>query len=348
MLTLAHMLPALRSIHEQIRNAVVLATEQSASAELAHVVEDGEGDTIYAIDRISEELLVSLFEREIGAHTGVILIAEGLPDGKIVLPRGTHEEDAQWRILADPIDGTRCLMYQKRSAWILTGVAPNCGESTSLADIELAVQTEIPLVKQHLCDTLWAQRGEGASAERYNRLTGERRPLMLHPSTASGITDGFCSIARFFSGARDILASIDDEIAQAAAHAGNIPLIPGKAYCFEDQYLSTGGQLYELILGHDRFLADLRPLLTQVLHDRQRPLGLCCHPYDLCTELVAREAGVIITDALGRKLNAPMNLVADVAWTGFANLQIRNLIEPLLLRALTSRGLTSVIQQPSL
>ena len=44
-------------------------------------------------------------------------------------------------------------MYQKRPAWILTGVAPGPGPST-LADIELAVQTEIPLVKQHLCDEL--------------------------------------------------------------------------------------------------------------------------------------------------------------------------------------------------
>ena len=47
-------------------------------------------------------------------------------------------------MLADPIDGTRCLMYQKRSGWILTGIAPNRGEGTVLADIELAVQTEFP------------------------------------------------------------------------------------------------------------------------------------------------------------------------------------------------------------
>ena len=55
-------------------------------------------------------------------------------------------------------------MYQKRSAWILTAVAPNRGAGTSLRDIELAVQTEIPLVKQHLSDQLWALRGGGAHA----------------------------------------------------------------------------------------------------------------------------------------------------------------------------------------
>ena len=46
---------------------------------------------------------------------------------------------------------------------------------------------------------------------------------------------------------------------------------------FDDQYICTGGQFYELIVGHDRFIADLRPLFYQILH---QPPGLCCHPYD--------------------------------------------------------------------
>jgi len=149
------------------------------------------------------------------------------------------------------------LMYQKRSGWILTGIAPNRGEGTVLADIELAVQTEIPLIKQHLCDTLWARRGSGANGERFNRLTEERTPLILSPSAAAGLAHGFATVSRFFSGARDVLASIDDDIQFALLGPGT----QGKARCFEDQYLSTGGQLYELMMGHDRFLADLRPLL---------------------------------------------------------------------------------------
>ena len=343
MYSLAEMLAAIRSIHEQIRDTVVAATEDLQTESLARVVEDGDGDTIYAIDRISEDLLVTLFEREIAVHAPIVLIAEGLAEGKVVLPRGAREQDAQWRVIADPIDGTRCLMYQKRSGWILTGVAPNLGDSTTLADIELAVQTEIPLVKQHLSDTLWARRGEGSMAERHNRITGERSPLLLRPSNSAGIADGFCSITRFFSGGRDILAAIDDEI---ALHAAGANRQPGKAYCFEDQYLSTGGQLYELMMGHDRFLADLRPLLTSLLASRGFPLGLCCHPYDLCTELIARECGVQITDACGQLLTAPLNLEANVSWAGFANTKIRLLIEPMLIGALQSRDLLSIYASP--
>src|SRR5271166_4559018 len=114
--------------------------------------EQEEGDTIYAIDRVSEELIIEFFEREATASGGIILIAEGLHGGQVVLPRGASESDVKWRIIVDPIDGTRGIMYQKRSAWVLTGVAPNRGPQAGLDDIELAVQTEIPLVKQHLCD----------------------------------------------------------------------------------------------------------------------------------------------------------------------------------------------------
>src|SRR5713226_7143994 len=133
------LLESIRIIHEQIRHAVVSAGERFSHAQMSEIAHDGYGDTIYALDRISDSLLLSLFEDRIASHEPIVLIAEGIPNGKITLPRGTREDDAIWRIIADPIDGTRCLMYQKRSGWILTGVAPNRGENTTLADIELAV-----------------------------------------------------------------------------------------------------------------------------------------------------------------------------------------------------------------
>jgi hypothetical protein len=142
-------------------------------------------------------------------------------------------------------------------------------------------------------------------------------------------------LARFFPGARDVLAAIDEEIVREALG----PVRSGKAHCFEDQYICTGGQLYELIAGHDRFVADLRPLMERRLAERGLRLGICCHPYDLATELIAREAGVIVTDAAGGPLDAPLDVEADVAWAGYANAAIRDQIEPLLQGALRSRGL---------
>src|SRR4029077_9104915 len=107
----------------------------------------------------------------------------------------------------------------------------------------------------------------------------------LQPSRAGTIAHGYAQISRFFPGARDELAAIDEEIVWGAIGSAAL----GKAHCFEDQYASTGGQLYELISGHDQFIADIRPLMKSVLQKRSAPLGICCHPYDICTELIARE-----------------------------------------------------------
>jgi hypothetical protein len=264
-----------------------------------------------------------------------VLIAEGIKEGKAIMPNGANEKDAAWRIIVDPIDGTRGLMYQKRSAWILTGVAPNRGEETSLSDIEFAIQTELPLVKQYLSDTVWAFRGKGVIAERYDRINKSASKLSLRPSRAATIEQGFAMISRFFPGARDILAEIDEEIVRAAL--GNPR--EGKAQCFEDQYISTGGQLYELMAGHDRFVADIRPLMRAEMSRRGNDLSICCHPYDLCTELVARELGVIVTNERGLRLDAPLDVQSDVSWAGYANENIRDQIEPLMLSALKNRRL---------
>lgn len=333
--TAGDFLPVIKKLHEQIRNAVVAECERSALESLSVIAMEEAGDTIYAIDRVSEKLLVEYFESEIAPHTTVVLIAEGIENGKVVLPRGASEDDAAFRIIVDPIDGTRGLMYQKRSAWILTGIAPNKGPQTNLSDIEFAMQTEIPLVKQHLSDMLWAEKGVGASAERFNRISGESMPVKLQPSGSDTIAHGFATVARFFAGASNAASEIYEEIVYGALG----PVQPGKAHCFEDQYISTGGQLYELIAGHDRFIADLRPVFERDVTAKGQNLGICCHPYDLCTELIAREMGVTITDENGDQVTALLNVEDDVAWVGYANAKIRAQLEPLLQNALRERGM---------
>jgi fructose-1,6-bisphosphatase/inositol monophosphatase family enzyme len=321
------------ALHRRIRDEVVAATERQQMETLAAVDRDEPGDTIYAIDVVAEAVLTAFADELARDHT-FVLVAEGLAGGRRCYPANSDAASADWWIIVDPIDGTRGLMYQKRSAWVLTGIAPNRGPATSLRDVVLAVQTEIPLVKQHLSDQVWALRGEGAQARRVNRLTGESRPIALRPSTATTIAHGYASIARFFPGARDELAALDEAIVLDALGPG----APGKARCFEDQYASTGGQLYELMAGHDRFVADLRPLLRPLLADRGLPPPLTCHPYDICTALIAEESGVIVTDPYGRPLEAPLDVDAEVAWAGYANAHIRAEIEPALQKALRARG----------
>ena len=327
------LLDTILAVHGEVRDEIVAATERHGLDQMASIDRDEEGDTIYAIDVIGEAI-VTRFADRLARERAFVMVAEGLPGGRRIYPNGVDEASADCWIIVDPIDGTRGLMYQKRSAWILTAVAPNRGPGTSLRDIELAVQTEIPLVKQHLSDQLWAVRGSGAQAQRCNRLTGERVPIRLRPSSEKSIAHGYATIARFFPSARDELAAIDEAIVRGALG----PHAPGKAHCFEDQYASTAGQLYELMAGRDRFIADLRPLLRPLLASRGLPPALTCHPYDICCALIAEESGVIVTDPSGQPLDAPLNVEGEIAWAGYANAHIRSQIQPLLQHELRVRG----------
>jgi hypothetical protein len=197
------------------------------------------------------------------------------------------------------------------------------------------VQTELPLLKQHLSDQMWAIRGSGAGAVRYNRLTGESEPLKLKPTTAESIQFGYAAIVRLFPGTRDVLAAIDDEVVRKALG----PQPPGGTLTFEDQYPSTGGQVYGLLCGSDRFIADLRPLMSTIAAERGESLVHCCHPYDICTMLIAEELGVSITGPTGGTLGAPLDVETNVAWVGYANAAIRRQVEPVLLDVLRKRRL---------
>jgi len=314
---------------------VCSATASRAIEDLSQVVADQGGDLVFAIDRESEQEMLDFLTRNLANHEPIVLIAEGLSDGKTILPTGANEADCRWRIIVDPIDGTRCLMFQKRSGWILTGVAPNRGDQTSLQDIQLAVQTEIPILKQNQCDQVWAIRGHGTTAQRYDRITNQCTPLKMQPTRADTIRFGFASISRFFPGLRDVLASIDDDVVTGVLG----PREPDSTLTFEDQYPSTGGQIFGLASGADRFLADLRPLMQPLAAKRGEAMGHCCHPYDICTLLIAEELGVTITDTTGNPLEVPLDVETNVGWVGYANNAIRQQVEHVLLSVLKARGL---------
>src|SRR6266576_7106112 len=88
------LLPALRRLHEAIRQTVVDAGERMSLESASKIAREEEGDTIYAIDQVTEDLLIDFFTREIASTTPIVLIAEGLPNGKLTLPRGASEDEA--------------------------------------------------------------------------------------------------------------------------------------------------------------------------------------------------------------------------------------------------------------
>lgn len=312
----------LLQLQRSVRDAVVAARD----AEDLHAVEaETAADTIYAIDAAVEPGILAVCEQW-AAEQPMVLLAEGVAEEPLKLGRG----EPVIRVILDPIDGTRGLMYDKRAAWSLGGVAPDRGDATRLRDIEVAAMTELPTSKMSQGDVLWASTRDGYHAERHDLLRGTATTPRLRPSTADGLRHGFASAVSFFPGTKVLTAELIEHVYEALLGPADVT----RAAVFDDQYIATGGQWYELIAGHDRFTADLRPTLYELLG---RPDGLCCHPYDAAAWLVAEMAGVILTDVQGEPLDAPMDLTTSVSWLGYANATLRAQIEPVVLAWLRAR-----------
>ena len=316
------------ALQVDLRGALLAARTKGAKT-FARIAAVTAADTIYQVDKISEAAILAWFERHWPRAWPVELVMEGLADGEAVtFPRGTPVARTRYKCILDPIDGTRNLMYDKRAAWALAALAPQRGARTHLGDIVVAAMTELPTSKQGWGDQLSAVRGRGVVAQTHDLRTGRRRPRVLRPSRARHFEHGFASIARFFPEGKALLATIEEDLWRELGLYGK----NGGQLVFDDQYLSTGGQIYELAVGHDRMLGDLRPPVYAQL--RLGSGALCCHPYDICTALILTEAGGLVETPAGRPLRARLDTTTPVAWMGYANASLARTVRPVLRRLL--------------
>ncbi|MDB6167928.1 MAG: inositol monophosphatase [Verrucomicrobia bacterium] len=312
------------ALQVELRRTLIAARTRGAKS-FAKVAAVTAADTIYQVDRISEAAIFSWFERHWPRAWPVQLVMEGIDDAEdVTFPRGTPVARTLFKCILDPIDGTRNLMYDKRSAWALAALAPQRGAATGLGDIVVAAMTELPTSKQWRSDQLSAVRGRGVVAQQHNLLTGASRSLSVQPSRAKTFEHGFASIARFFPEGKTLLATVEESLWRELGLLGK----NGGQLVFDDQYISTGGQLYELAVGHDRMLGDLRPLAYAKL--RLGSTSLCCHPYDICTALILGECGGIVETPDGKPLDAPLDTTSPIAWMGYANPTLARRVRPVL------------------
>jgi len=348
------LLAATRALHEDIRARVgelLQRARRDGRPELASGVgAQGAGDIGYAIDDAAERALHAFGER-VGARHPLTVIAEGpglqCHGGAEVATtaheaRGGAEDSARaasappalapraaapLRALIDPVDGTRSLMHDMRSAWALTGLAPDRGAATRLSDIEVAVQTELPTTNAGSYHVLWARRGHGAWIARHDVRSGreiDRAPLVVRPEGA--IENGYLCFTRFLAVERPLVAALEQRFLERiiAAHALSPRLL------YDDQYLCSAGQLFLTATGRYRMLADLRGWL----HRTRGVPNFTAKPYDLAALLVFREAGVPVLDEHFAPLDAPLDTESKLSVIAFANEALRGKLEPHLRAAM--------------
>ncbi len=313
------------ALQDTIRETLIAARAKQ-QRRFARVASVTAADTIYQIDRLSEEALVAWLEQHWPRTWPVELIMEGLEEA-CTFPQGTPVRDTQWKLIIDPIDGTRGIMHDKRSAWSLAGLAPQRGRRNHLGDIVVAAMTELPVTKQWRADQFSAVAGSGKVVARsLDLMSGRWRKLPITLLEGSSVRHGFSSVSRFFPGAKVWLSEFEERLWRELGEEG--ALLP----IFEDQYISCGGQVAEILSGHDLLVLDVRPQAFAALGLGAD--GLSSHPYDLCAELLLREAGGVIERPEGGRLREPLDTTTPVAFAAYANPALARRVRPAVKRVL--------------
>ena len=311
---------------------------RDGTSTLADAVSEEGGDRIYRIDREVEATIEDAIADWPNECLPLLLIAEGMGhDGRQEF--GTAGEKSRWRLIIDPIDGTRMLMYDKRSAWFLAAVCPNKGEATTLADSIASVMVELPPSKQTMADAFVTSVGRKTQALRFC-VDASQPPCIdeavgfpVTPSSKADLQDGFATVLSMFPGTRKLAADLAERIAERCGVMTSLPTV------FDDQYISCGGLMYQLMTGRDLYCLDLRPQFNQILGRFDDDRFIESHPYDLAGLLTAENAGVVVTNSFGQPLDAPLDVHTGVGWCGYANSTIRDLVEPIVHAWLAEHGI---------
>lgn len=325
----AFLLDCTRTLHEEIRAAVGARLQAARAADRPSLANApgvwGAGDLSYAIDDVAEEPLARFIAAVARRHR-VTVVCEG---PGILASEGGPQPGV--RVLIDPVDGTRSLMHDMRSAWALTGIAPDRGDDTRLSDVVVAVQTELPVTSAATYHVLTAARGAGALLARHDvRSSARIDARALHARQDVPLDNGYLCFTRYLPVERPLVAALEADFLQHAIAAHDLQ----PRLLYDDQYLCSAGQLFLVATGRYRMLADLRAWLAATTG----VANFTAKPYDLAALLAYTEAGVPVLDAAGRPLDAPFDTSTPLDVVAFGNGRLRAAYEPHLRAAMDARG----------
>jgi len=319
-------------LREGARAAMARALMRGDLGELSRPVGAGAGDVTFGLDEITEELVDTWLE-EVARRQPLSLLTEDRgwrhagpgTGGPTELPGFDHGGP---RIAVDPVDGTRNLMNDLRSAWTTVALAGPGPDPPRLSAVELGIVGEIPTSPAALYQRVAARRGGPCESE-LRGLVGDRPHRRDHLQTGEDDRpdSGYFPFFRFAPDLRPLLAELEaDFFARLAAREG-----AAVEHCFDDQYITNAGQLVLLAQGTYRMIADLRGEAGRIAGCAT----ITSKPYDLAGAVVcARAAGCVLTDPDGGELDFPLDATTPVTFVGWVNPPTRARLEPHLQAAL--------------
>lgn len=303
----------------------------------ARAVRQGAGDVTYAVDA-RVEAAIERWTGELARSEALSVLTEDTgwrhlgPDGHGGVRELPDFDHGGPRIALDPIDGTRNLMCDLRSAWTVVSFAPPGACAPRLRDVTLGIVSEIPDTRGGRYRRLLAHAG-GTCAFEERDLTEDKleRARVLAAGTDARVDHGYFPIFRYSPDQRPALAHIEAGLSERLrVHEG-----ANLRHFFDDQYISNAGQLFLLSIGTYRMIADVRGWLAGRL---ERPT-VTSHPYDVAGAIVcARAAGCIVEGPLGAELDFELDVVTPVSFVGFANQATAQRIRPHLDAAMRAES----------
>ncbi|MEZ5976919.1 MAG: hypothetical protein R3F34_01705 [Planctomycetota bacterium] len=293
----------------------------------------GVGDETFALDAACETA-VEGWLRERAADGPISLLTEDRgwrhlgPDGAGGVRELAGFDHGGPRIALDPVDGTRNVAADLRSAWTVVSACGAGPLEPRFADVSVGVVSETP-------DDPPARGAPVRRARqpwRARRDLDERRSLGLRRAARARRRRRrrgrrFAPFFRYEPALRPATAALE------AAFAAEVERLHGTNPChlLDDQYIASAGQLVLLTLGTYRQICDPR----HVLATRRGSPTVTSKPYDLAGALlVARESGCLV-EPLGRdEFDFALDCTTPVGFVGWHNARTRAKLRPALEHAL--------------
>jgi hypothetical protein len=227
-------------------------------------------------------------------------------------------------------------MTDLRSAWTVIALAGPGPGAPRMSDVTLGILSEIPDSRAGLARVLTGER-DGACHLELRRIgdaaDGEElvRAERLHTGHDARVDHGYFPFFKYMADQRPLIASIEAAFfKRLAEHEGS-----DVRNCYDDQYISNGGQLALLSTGAYRMIADLRAFLAE----RRGKPTLTSKPYDVAGAIVcARAAGVVVETPEGGELDFPIDTSTPLSFVGWTNAETRGRLGPHLWQVLERLG----------
>jgi hypothetical protein len=321
-------------LRDVTRAALIAAERDGTSDALARPHGQGAGDVTFGLD-LPSEARIEAWQRDAARAEPLSVLTEDAgwrhlgPDGCGGVQELARFDHGGPRITIDPVDGTRNLMADLRSAWSVVAFAPSGPDAPRLSDCTGGVVAEIPGTLAARFRRLVA---DGTRCELVTCDLARGSELARRELTADGdgrADHGYFPFFRYAPAQRPAIARMEADFFARLVQAEGADA----RSIYDDQYISSAGQLALLALGRYRMVVDPR----EVVGRRLGVPGVTSKPYDLAGAVVcARAANAVVTAIDGGELDFPLDATTPVGWAGYANAATRARLEPHWLATLAA------------